>query len=749
MASQVYAETVPVVPSASSRLCQDRRETPMPPSEHRPAPRSLRARRRALARRRRRAAGALVLVVAALIALIVGLSGGSTPTGPHHGPSSSTTGRTTSGIPAVEAGLLPWTLTAPLSREVVLPGAFPGSTGSAGASTMLAVVGGLDKASNSSSRVYSLDTTDGRLTPEGQLTSPLHDAAGTTVAGGALVLGGGSPDTVSGVEKLTQSTAAGTVSASTVSQLPEPRSDAEAVTIGTTAYVIGGYDGNNPDPHVLATTDGQHFTVVGSLPVPVRYGAVAALHGDIYVFGGQQAAGARRGQPSDAIQMIDPSARTLRVVGHLPVALVGAAAATLSGHVYLAGGTTSAGTSSGSATAVAAAQPGGSAAAPGAASSPGGTTRAVYAFDPASDQALPAGMLPSPVAYAGVGVVGNRAWVIGGEVDGTPVSSVEMFTPDNKFGTAGSAGAGSPFFGDKLLIADRGNDRMLVLDDTDRIVWNYPSASMAAPPGGFYFPDDTFFAKHGTEIISNQEENETIVIIGYPSGQVLWQYGHPRLAGSAPGYLHEPDDAYLLRSGQVTVADAQSCLIQILNVDKTLAQQFGTPNVCRHQPPNYLGSPNGDTPLADGNLLISEINGSWVSEYTTTGHLVWTVQLPIHYPSDPQQLGSDLYLLSDYAHPGAIDEFNREGTISYHYQPTSGPGELNQPSLTELIPSGVFMANDDYRHRVVAIDPTTQALVWQYGVTDTPGTAPGMLNIPDGFDLLLPDGSTPTHSATS
>jgi hypothetical protein len=58
------------------------------------------------------------------------------------------------------------------------------------------------------------------------------------------------------------------------------------------------------------------------------------------------------------------------------------------------------------------------------------------------------------------------------------------------------------------------------------------------------------------------------------------------------------------------------------------------------------------------------------------------------------------------------------------------------------------MTNDDYRNRMVAVDPTTQALVWQYGVPDTPGTAPGMLDIPDGFDVLQPDGFTPTHTAT-
>jgi hypothetical protein len=73
---------------------------------------------------------------------------------------------------------------------------------------------------------------------------------------------------------------------------------------------------------------------------------------------------------------------------------------------------------------------------------------------------------------------------------------------------------------------------------------------------------------------------------------------------------------------------------------------------------------------------------------------------------------------------------------------------LNHPSLTELLPSGVFMVNDDYNHRMAAIDPATGALVWQYGVTGQPGRQRGHLNTPDGFDLLLPNGTTPTHPIT-
>jgi outer membrane protein assembly factor BamB len=152
--------------------------------------------------------------------------------------------------------------------------------------------------------------------------------------------------------------------------------------------------------------------------------------------------------------------------------------------------------------------------------------------------------------------------------------------------------------------------------------------------------------------------------------------------------------------------------------------------------------------LPDGDLLISEINGSWVDEFTTSGRLVWDVHLPIGYPSDPQQIGPNAYLVADYEDPGAIVVFNHQGSILYRYQPSSGAGALNRPSLVELLPSGVFMLNDDYNDRMVAIDPATGSVVWQYGVTGEAGTTAGLLNTPDGFDILGPGRSTPTHAAT-
>ena len=578
------------------------------------------------------------------------------------------------------------------------------------------IAGGLSSSGSSDAGIYALNTNDGALTSIGNLATPTHDAAGTLVGGDRLVVGGGSAVPGPTSQRFLPD---GTNLSS--GALPQARADATAVTIGDTAYVIGGYAGATMDPEVLATSDGLRYAVVASLPVPVRYPAAAVLNGKIYVFGGQ----AGTGRLVASVQEIDPRTGKATVVGDLPRPIAGAVAANLGGTIYLAGGEASTGSSS--------PQP----------------VSSVYAFNAANESFLTAGTLASAVTNAGAAVLGSRLWIVGGEDSGgTPTALVQMLEPNRRFGVAGDAGAGSPFFGDQLLIADRGNNRLLLLNDADQILWTYPSKKEPAAPEGFYFPDDAFFIHHGTAIISNQEANETIVEIAYPSGRILWSYGHPRKAGSAPGYLNNPDDAYLLKNGDVTVADPKNCRVLVLSPTKKVVTQIGTPGTCVHNPPNELGSPNGDTPLADGNLLVSEINGSWIDEYTPEGHLVWSVHLPIGYPSDPQQIGPDRYVVANYENPGAIIEFNRAGEILYRYQPTSGPGVLNQPSLVEQLPSGMWMLNDDYNDRMVAIDPATGALVWQYGVTAVAGTSPGLLNIPDGFDLLAPGGLTPTHTTT-
>jgi hypothetical protein len=683
---------------------------------------------------------ALVALLLVAGVLLLTLPGGGSPTSSRS--STSTSGPTSGGLtkssnaaPSLEAGSEPWQLAAPVSRETV--------TTDHG---QLRILGGLTPSGSSIGTVTSLDPATGAFTASGNLPAVVHDGGGATLGTASFVFGGGSPNTFATVQSipLPGATPSASAAGQVTGQLPQPRSDlAVASTISggshpsATLYIVGGYDGTNYLPTVLATRDGTHFADAAKLPVPVRYPATAALDGKIYAFGGQTGGTSPAVIATDAIQEIDPATHSAKVVAKLPQPLYGAAAFVIDNHLYVAGGQTAAGQ----------------------------TLTQLYEFDSATAKVNDAGLLPQAVAFAGFATIGTGAsavgYLVGGEVAsqsgpdqaGIPSGSLQtviFLRPSRYGGPVGGPSAGAPYAG-RLLIADRGNDRLLVMDTARTLQWEYPSATMPPPPGGFYFPDDAFFFRNGTGIISNQEENHTIVEIGFPSGKILFQYGHPGSPGSSPGYLNQPDDAYLLKNGTITVADALNDRILFISPTGSVLSQIGTNGVAVHNPPTGIGYPNGDTPLTDGNVLVSEINGSWVTEYTPSGQLVWTLHLPsVNYPSDPQQLGADLYLMCDYDPPaeGRILSFTREGQITWTYDVTAGGGMLKKPSLAEQLPNGLIMANDDYRNRVVIIDPKYNAIVWQYGLTDKAGTSVGLLNIPDGFDLLLPNGTTPTHPQT-
>lgn len=285
-----------------------------------------------------------------------------------------------------------------------------------------------------------------------------------------------------------------------------------------------------------------------------------------------------------------------------------------------------------------------------------------------------------------------------------------------------------------LLIADRGNNRMLLVDSSHHIYWRYPGGSHTAMP--FVFDDDTFFSPNHDRVISNQEDQDTIQIISFPGRRVLWRYGHVNVKSGANGYMNTPDDAYLLPNGLVSVADAYNCRVLFISHAHRVVRQYGTTGVCRHDPPTYLGAVNGATPLADGGTLVSEITGSWIDDIGPTGKLRWSVQAPVAYPSDPQLLAPNRILLADYSTPGSAIIMTRTGHVVWRYRPTSGPGELNHPSLAMRIAPGLIAINDDYRDRVVIVSIPQHRIVWQYGHTDHSGTAPGYLNTPDGMDLL-------------
>jgi len=276
-----------------------------------------------------------------------------------------------------------------------------------------------------------------------------------------------------------------------------------------------------------------------------------------------------------------------------------------------------------------------------------------------------------------------------------------------------------------VMIADRNNNRIIMVSPAKKIVWEMD---------GLHDPDDAFFTPGYKSISTNEEYNQQIGEISIKRRRFVWTFGHAGVRGSAFGYLSNPDDAYKLPNGLFMVADIENCRVLFINRAHKVVREIGRAGNCGHNPPSGLSSPNGATPLPDGGVLVTEIGG-WVDRISAAGRLVYTVRTPTSYPSDAQLLPNGNILVAGFDTPGRVDEITPRGRIVWTYEPT-GEWSLDRPSLAVRWPNGMIAITDDWHHRVVVVNPRTKKVVWSYGHLNSPSSAPGYLNKPDGLDLL-------------
>ncbi len=646
---------------------------------------------------------ARLLGVVVLVAAACTSSGGPPNAGPST-PSTSPVG------PTLRLTQASFRLPRPVQREVAVE-----------RDGIVYLAGGLDATGNSASGVFALHVATGKLASLGTVPTPFHDAAGALVGGRLLVFGGGRTESSDQVQGFDLSTGRGTVTG----HLPTPLSDLASATVGNSVYLIGGWNGRTLSSVVYVTTDGHLFKRAGRLPAGLRYPAVTSVGTDLIVAGGITGTG-----PVSTVYRFDASTGRSSLIGNLPDPVAHAAAFTIGSTAFVAGGK----------------------------DAKGNAVRTAFAVDGGTIRPMPP--LPRPLSDAGVVSDQEEAWLIGGW-RGRAVAEIIhvklLSATPTPIATATATGASTaslapdpagvrPFAG-LLLIADRGNNRLLVVNPSGHVVWRYPSAQSPPPPVPFYYPDDAFWVHGGHAILVNEEENNVLAEIAYPSGRTLWTYGHPRVGGSTPGYTRQPDDVYPYPGGGMVVADAKNCRILFFSPRGRPTRQIGTTGVCTHDLPRAVGYPNGDTPLPNGHLLLSELNGGWIDEVTSTGHVIWSARVPgLPVPSDPQRLADGTFIAVDYESPGGVVHFTKTGKVLWSFRRTSGPRVLDHPSLAAPFPNGLVAVTDDFHHRVILIDPERGGrIVWQYGSTNVPGTARGLLNIPDGLDLLLPGGVIPLH----
>ena len=248
------------------------------------------------------------------------------------------------------------------------------------------VCGGLTD-SGTTTALLRIDPRAGRVTSAGRLAEAVHDAGGALLGGMPLVIGGGSVVAGTAVQRIE---AGGRTLL--VGRLPGPRADLGAVTVDGRVVVVGGGTPSAPDPRVLATTDGVRYATVATLRVAVRYPAVAALGGRVFVVGGTDLSG----EVAD-IQVIDIATGSVRVIGRMPTGLTDAVALVLGGRLIVAGGRAG-----------------------------GRVQDAIWQVDPTTGAVTRIGRLPMPVADAAGVVVDGVGYLVGGEAGARLASIVSV-----------------------------------------------------------------------------------------------------------------------------------------------------------------------------------------------------------------------------------------------------------------------------------------------------------------------------------
>jgi DNA-binding beta-propeller fold protein YncE len=279
----------------------------------------------------------------------------------------------------------------------------------------LVLLGGLDSADTSTDGVRVVaSSTD---TMRGRLPGALHDAAAVRLGRSAYLFGGGNGvsqlDAILRVDPATGGvTAAGT--------LPAASSDSAAAPVGGTAYVVGGYTGTRWLDTIVAWRPGAPARVVGHLPTPLRYAAVAAVGGKVVIAGGSTPAGSA----SRAIYVFDPKTHDVTRFGTLPRPTTHAAAATLGDVTYVIGGR-------------------------GAAT--GTPTARIVAVDAASHRVRAAGRLAQARSDLAAVALGGRIVVAGGRAaDGTVSTLGELVPAGTRTATKRAAAVTNVYAADRV-----------------------------------------------------------------------------------------------------------------------------------------------------------------------------------------------------------------------------------------------------------------------------------------------------------
>lgn len=213
------------------------------------------------------------------------------------------------------------------------------------------------------------------------------------------------------------------------------------------------------------------------------------------------------------------------------------------------------------------------------------------------------------------------------------------------------------------IISDTGNDRVLELDADNVTVGNSEWVSLS-DGSHLDYPDDVNVVD-GDRLLVTDRDNHRVIEI-QRDGTIVWQFGQTGVAGSDNSHLSHPYNAHRLANGNTLIADSGNDRIVEVTPSGELAW------VWQPAGDEALDWPRDAERLADGHTLVTDSRNGRIVEVDAAKTVVWQYATDLDLPYDADRLANGNTLIADSMHDRVI-EVSPAGEIVWQYPAAASP----------------------------------------------------------------------------
>jgi len=223
------------------------------------------------------------------------------------------------------------------------------------------------------------------------------------------------------------------------------------------------------------------------------------------------------------------------------------------------------------------------------------------------------------------------------------------------------------------------------------------------------------------------------VIVVDQTGSIVWQYGQAGVTGSGPNQLNVPVFAIQLPNHNIMIVDqGNNRVIEVDRTTKAVVWSYGPASG-----PGALNNPNSAELLRNGHVLIADENNNRVIEITRSGAIAWqygsgspTVTSPLQFAAFASRLQNGDTLITDSGH-SRIVQVSEDKKVVFQYFTNTVANSNTSPLPTNAVRTrnGDISIADQFNHRAILIDDDGR-LLQQVGETNVAGNGFDQLNGP-------------------